>query len=65
MKWIRLILNLLNWLKWRRRAKDAEATVILNEETYDVQTKVSDEGDTVTRPSGGSDDDLLNSGGSR
>ncbi len=57
-----LIMRFLSWKKWKKRAQDAEETRKLEDERNEAEDRIREQGDNVTRPDSGSDDDLLNSG---
>jgi hypothetical protein len=61
LKLLDIVLRLLNWKHWKKRADDAEAENKLDDQTHDAETDIRDDVDKVTRPPHGPDDDLLNS----
>lgn len=61
-KLLAFIMRLLRWKKWKKRAQDAEDARKLEDERNEAEDMIREEGDNITRPDKGSDDDLLNSG---
>lgn len=61
-KLLAFIMRFLNYSKWKKRAKEAEDSRRLEDERNEAEGRIRDEGDSVTRPDRGPDDDLLNSG---
>lgn len=63
LKILGFVFRFLKWKKWKEKAENLEQRLRDEQEAREAENHINEEVNNVTRPDGGSDDDLLNSEG--